>query len=84
MYSYMNACMHVHLQHHAYEDHGSYKQAVFIQVSTSGRRGHALRPRNTVLLRCFLTSTPTGLTPTTSTRALDFVKLRHDSARCEL
>ena len=33
MYSYMNACMYVHLQHHAYEDHGSYKQAVFIQVS---------------------------------------------------
>ena len=33
MYSYMNACMYVHLQHHVYEDHGSYKQAVFIQVS---------------------------------------------------
>ena len=33
MYSYMNACMYVHLQHHAYEDHGSYKQAIFIQVS---------------------------------------------------
>ena len=74
--------MYVHLQHHAYEDHGSYKQAVFIQVSTSGRRGHALRPRNRVLLRRFLTSTSTGSTPTTSTRALDFVKLRHDSARC--
>jgi len=84
MYSYMNACMYVHLQHHAYEDHGSYKQAVFIQVSTSGRRGHALRPRNTVLLRRFLTSTSTGSTPTTSTRALDFVKLRHDSTRCKL
>ena len=34
MYSYMNACMYVHLQHHVYEDHGSYKQAVFIQVSS--------------------------------------------------
>ena len=76
MYSYMNACMYVHLQHHAYEDHGSNKQAVLIQVSSSRRRGHALRPRNTVLLRRFLTSTSTGSTPTTSTRALDFVKLR--------
>ena len=84
MYSYMNTCMYVHLQHHAYEDHGSYKQAIFIQVSTSGRRGHVLRPRNRVLLRCFLTSTSTGSMPTTSTRALDFIKLCHDSARCEL
>jgi len=55
---------------------------LYPSLSTSGRRGHALRPRNTVLLRRFLTSTSTGSTPTTSTRALDFVKLRHDSARC--
>ena len=55
---------------------------LYPSLSTSGRRGHALRPRNTVLLRRFLTSTSTGSTPTTSTHALDFIKLHHDSAHC--